>query len=441
MRSTSFAQRLAVSGSLPRLGAQNRSPLRIGFLTPLSGDQEYWGRPGLDGCRIWADWLNRRGGLMLSGKRHRVEIVAEDSATGPDEVLAAAQDMVERQRVRLILTLGGDSFAPALPWLMERRVLVATLLPSDLSPDTPCMIAPAEVHPLFNVTGVDWLARSRPQARRVALCSQTDSLGLPSLAVYRAAFQAAGRDVVHEIRYAPDRTDAAAMVAAMLAQNPDILCWCSSAPPMVQALTEAAFQQGFRGQILSCTADDYPRMIARTSPAFMEGYTFQFPDFDDPELADTAFFFNRPKAFFDSYNERFPGGWSAVSWEYPSILDLWHNAVERADTTDPVTVLAAMKRGQQMEHAFGPAHWWGTELFGIDNALVGDWPVVTIRDGKARIVAFGSVPDWLARHGSLLVDHMTGLGQMWHQRLAARQGRGAIPPASAASGPRSAPAS
>ncbi|MCE5975007.1 ABC transporter substrate-binding protein [Sinirhodobacter sp. WL0062] len=420
MSSSSFAQRLAVTGSLPRLGGRTRAPVRIGFLTPLSGPEEYWGRPGLEGCQIWVDWINESGGLMVAGKRHLVEIVAHDSALSSKATLEAAQDMVERQRVRLILTLGGDSFAPALPYLMGRRALVATLLPSDLSPDTPYLIAPAEVHPLFNVTGVDWLARTQPAARRVALCSQTDSLGLPSLAVYRAAFEAAGRDRVKEVRYAPDHADAGQIVAAMLAEQPDILCWCSSAPPMMQALTEAAHAQGFTGQILACTADDYPRLIARTSPEFMERYTFQFPDFDDPALADTAFFFRQPQAFFEAYNARFPGEWSAVSWEYASILDLWHNAVELADTTEPVSVLAAMKRGQQMPHAFGPARWWGEEIFGIDNALVGDWPVVAIHDGRARIQEFGSVLNWLGQNGKLLARHLGELEQLWDQRLLRR---------------------
>lgn len=366
---------------------------------------------------------------MVAGKRHRVEIIAHDTAPDPVATLEAAREMVERQRVRLILTLGGDSFAPVLHYLMERRVLVATLLPSDLSPDTPYLIAPAEVHPLFNVTGVNWLARTQPQARRVSVCSQTDSLGLPSLAVYRAAFETTGHQVVKEIRYAPDTTEAEAIVAAMLAERPDVLCWCSSAPPMTHALTEAAYAQGFSGQILACTADNYPRMIARTSPDFMERYTFQFPDFDDPKLADMAFFFRRPNAFFDAYNARFPGEWSAVSWEYASVLDLWHNAVQIADTTEPVSVLAAMKRGRQMTHAFGPARWWGEEIFGIDNALVGDWPVVAIRQGRARIMEFGSVLDWLERNGQLLQRHLEELGQMWHQRLASRSGGRVSPPA------------
>lgn len=432
MITSSFAQKLAVGGSLPRFRVQDRAPIRIGFLTPLSGSEEHWGVPGLDGCRIWVDWINERGGLLVAGKRHRVEIVAHDSAETPERTLQAARDMVERLHVRLILTLGGDSFAPALSYLMRRRILVGTLLPSDLSPDTPFLVAPVEVQPLFNATGVEWLARQLPPARRVALCTQSDSLGLPSLAVYRTAFDAVGWSRVKELRYRPDDTDADAIVGAMMAENPDVLCWCTSTPPMVHGLTEAAYRRGFKGRILSSAADGYPLLIERTSPDFMEGYTFQFPDFDDPKLADAPFFFRQPHSFFETYNERFPGKWSAVSWEYVAILDLWHGAVELADTTAPVSVLAAMKRAQQVPHTFGTARWAGQDLFGIDNVLIGDWPVVVIQNGCARIAEFGSVLGWLDRHGEALRRHLDDLGQSWHQRL----GRSVSPPAAAASDPR-----
>ena len=56
-------------------------------------------------------------------------------------------------------------------------------------------------------------------------------------------------------------------------------------------------------------------------------------------------------------------------------------------------------------------------MFGIDNALVGDWPVVTVQNGKARIVEFGSVPAWLHQHSDMLKSEMRDLGQMWQQRL------------------------
>ena len=137
---------------------------------------------------------------------------------------------------------------------------------------------------------------------------------------------------------------------------------------------------------------------------------------DDPALADQAFFFHNPRQFYLEYNKRFPGTWSAVSWEYVAILEIWKAAVESALTANSISVLAAMKQTGHVTHAFGPANWWGRELFGVDNALVGDWPVVQILDGKARIVEFGSVTDWLSEHGDVLKAEMERLGQMWFQR-------------------------
>jgi branched-chain amino acid transport system substrate-binding protein len=149
----------------------------------------------------------------------------------------------------------------------------------------------------------------------------------------------------------------------------------------------------------------------------MEGFVFQFPDFDDPALAARAINFPRPRQFYEAYTARYPGTWTAVSWEYASVLDLWRAAVESAQTFDTGAVLAAMKSGGKGRHAFGDAQWWGAELFGIDNALVGDWPVVVIRDGIARIAEFRSIPDWWRRHGGLLQRQMRALGQLWDQRV------------------------
>lgn len=426
--SISLAQRIAVGGALPR--KLRGGAVRIGFLAPLTGPSAPWGKPGLDGCQIWADWVNELGGLIVAGRRHKVEISARDAALSPQETLAGARDLVDRAGARIVLALGGDSLAPALPWLMGRRALVSTLLPFDLSPQTPSLIAPSEVHPVFVVTAVEWLARQRPEVRRVALCSQEDMMGRPSLATYRAAFAAEGIQIVRELRYPPAARNADAMVAAMLETQPQALCWCSSEPHMVHALTEAAWRAGFQGPVLSATCDNYHRLVARTSAEFMQNFIFNFPDFDDPALAGTAFFFRQPAGFYASYQDRFPGHWSAVSWEYAAVLDLWQAAVEIAGTIDPLTVLDGMKRGGQMMQVFGPARWHGEALFGIDNALIGSWPVVRVEGGRARIQSFGSVLGWLDRHEAELIAQMRMLGLLWQQR-----GRPAPPDAGSAISP------
>ena len=162
MESSSFAQRLAISGAMPKLSVGMTKKIDIGFLAPLSGQVETWGLPGLHGCRIWENWLNSAGGLLIGGRRYPIRIHAFDCATDPDQARIGAKELVHDHDVKLLMMLGGDSFAAVADFLAERRVLTSTLLPSDLSPDTPYLIAPSEVHPVYVVTGVEWLARTQP---------------------------------------------------------------------------------------------------------------------------------------------------------------------------------------------------------------------------------------------------------------------------------------
>ena len=402
---------------MPRLSVGMASTVDIGFLAPLSGQAESWGLPGLQGCRIWENWLNRAGGLLIGGRRYPIAIHAQDCGETQQRARIGANRLLQDHDIKLMMMLGGDAYRAVADDLHTRRILTSTLLPSDLSPDSPYLIAPSEVHPVYVVTGVDWLARTRADLKTVALCAQTDGMGLPSLATYRAAFKAAGIEIVKEVQYPAEGAPAEEVAGPMLAAKPDILCWCTSYTPMVHALTEYAAEQGFKGQILSCTLDHYQKLVARLGSDFMEGVTFQFPDFDDPALSEKAFFFNQPNVFFEEYNALYPNSWTAVSWEYAAILDIWHAAVEKADSVTPASVLAAMKQLGHVTHAFGSAEWWGTDVFGIDNALVGDWPVVRIEKGRARVVEFGSVPRWLRQNEARLRAEMQALGQMWDQRL------------------------
>ncbi len=407
---------MAASGLATRVLAQEKV-IRIGFLAPLTGAVAAWGKPGLDGCRIWAERVNAAGGVKLSDGAFRIEFVAYDNEYDPAKARTGATKLVREDEVAFVMMLGGDTWPGAQPVADRTGMLFSTLLPSDLGPDTETLVAPAEVHPIYNVTGVEWLAETRPELKTAVMCAQDDALGLPSVATYLAAFEAAGIEMQSEpLLFDPATTDFAPVVTRMLSGNPDIVCLDTCYSDYVHPICEQLFQQGYDGQIISCTADFYEQIIEKTSQEFMEGFVFQFPDFDDPALNSDQVNFHDPNGFYAEYNKRHPGEWGAVSWEYASIMDLWVAAAEKAGSADPQAVLAAMKEGGTGKHCFGEATWWGEDLFGIDNALVGDWPVVAIEGGKARIKAFKSIPDWYDRHGELLKKHMTAYGQMWNQR-------------------------
>lgn len=407
---------LLSSGLFPRL-ARSGEPIKIGFLAPLTGEVAAWGKPGLDGCLIWAEWVNALGGVKLGDERHNIEFVAYDNEYDPGKARTGAAKLIREDGVQFIMMLGGDTWPGVQPVAERAGMLVSTLLPSDLTPDTNMLIAPAEVHPIYNVTGVEWMAETFPDLKNAVICAQDDALGLPSLATYLAAFEAEGIELQQEpLLFDPATTDFAPIVTRLISSNPDIVSLDTCYSDYVHPICEQLFQQGYDGKVISCTADFYDQIIAKTSKEFMEGFIFQFPDFDDPALNDPNVNFKDPNDFFREYNRRYPGEWGAVSWEYASIMDLWKDAAEKAGSAEPEAVLAAMKSGGKGAHAFGEADWWGEELFGIDNALVGNWPVVVIEDGKARVKAYKSIPDWYGRHGDLLIKHMEDLGQMYYQR-------------------------
>lgn len=410
---------VALAGtSLPRASFGAEKTLKIGFLAPLTGEVAGWGLPGLNGLEIWADEINAGGGIQAGGDTYMVELVPYDDEYLADKALRGAKKLVLEDNVGLIMMLGGSDAPAAVDFFTKNKVVSSTLLPSDLTDETLYHMAPCEVHPIYNVTGVEWLAENRPELKTAAICAQNDELGRPSVATYLAAFEAAGIEVVYQEFFAIDTVDFAPVITSMLATKPDILCLDTAYPDFVNFLTEQAFLQGFEGQIISCTFDFYPAVIEKVGTEFVEGFIFQFPDFDDPALNEPHINFPNPNGFFATYEERYPGTWGAVSWEYAAIAVQWKAAVEKAGSIDPMAVFEAMKAGGRAPHVFGDANWWGTELFGIDNALVGDWPVVEIQNGKAVIVEYKSIIDWWAKHKDLMIKHFEALGEMWYQRKA-----------------------
>jgi branched-chain amino acid transport system substrate-binding protein len=57
------------------------------------------------------------------------------------------------------------------------------------------------------------------------MCAQDDALGLPSVATYLAAFEAAGIEMLDEpLLFDPATTDFAPVVTKLLAKDPHIVC-------------------------------------------------------------------------------------------------------------------------------------------------------------------------------------------------------------------------
>lgn len=407
LRGTAAGLAVAGTGFSTQLLAGQKT-IKIGLNIPMTGDYAPWGLPGLYGCNIVANNINASGGVEIGGDTYMIEPVGYDHGYDTEKAIVG-YNTLRHDDCAMIMMLGGSTVGSIIGRAQRNKMLVSTLLPSDITPDTTNLVAPSESHPLYNATGVDWLADNFPDAKSAVIVTTNDiEYGQQSAAVYQAAFEARGIEVLDTNFHGFDVTDFAPIVQGLLASKPDIFCMATDV--YTTPLIEALYNQGFEGKIISCTLDLYDEVIAKTSKEFVEGIIFQFPDFDDPALQSDDILFPDPNGFWDTFQKDYPGQWSAVAWEYPANLVTWVSAAQAAGSTDPMDVLAAMKSNPNPPHVFGTGKWWGKDLYGLDNCVVGKWPVVTMQNGRARIVEFRDVGAWLDQNLDILKRKMQDLG-------------------------------
>ncbi len=394
------------AGIIPSRAFSANKELTVGMNIPMTGDLAPWGLPGYYGCEIIANNINAAGGVTIGGETYDIKIATYDHAYETDKAVQGMKKLVLEDDAKMVMMLGGATVAAVLPWATRKKVLTTTLLPSDITPDSNYLVATCESHPLYNVTGVEWLARNHPDAKTAVIVTNNDvEYGLQSTATYQAAFEVAGIEVVDTNLHGFDVTDFAPIVSSVLAKDPDIFCMATSF--YVTPIMEQLYHQGFDGKVISCTLDFYHEIIAKTSVDFVNGTIFQFPDFDDPALADVNF--PDPGGFDAAFRADHPNDWSAVAWEYPVILLNWLENAQAAGSVESEEVTEHMT-GTEQNFVFGGGSWWGSQLWGLDNVLVGRWPVVTIDDGKARIQEYGDLSAWLDANNDVLIKHMKDMG-------------------------------
>src|SRR2546422_9169929 len=99
--------------------ARAQAPVRIGVIEPLSGPVAASGNYIRMGAEIARDWINAKGGV---GGR-KLELLIEDNKSDPKEAASAAEKLIVRDKVPVIMGAWGSSMTlAAMPKLEEDGV-------------------------------------------------------------------------------------------------------------------------------------------------------------------------------------------------------------------------------------------------------------------------------------------------------------------------------
>ncbi|MGH6625846.1 MAG: ABC transporter substrate-binding protein [Burkholderiaceae bacterium] len=110
-RSTLKLAVAAAAGSLPLFSIAQSRPIKIGYITALSGVRAAFGEA--DQWQLEKIRQIAKAGIEVAGKRHAVEIVLKDNQSDPNRSGQVANDLVLRDKVDLVIVQDGDAAGPA----------------------------------------------------------------------------------------------------------------------------------------------------------------------------------------------------------------------------------------------------------------------------------------------------------------------------------------
>ncbi len=99
--------------------AQQAEPIKIGVIQPLSGPVAASGNYVRMGAEIVRDWINAQGGIL----GRPIQLLIEDNKSDPKEAATAAEKLIVRDKVPVIMGAWGSSMTlAAMPKLEEYGV-------------------------------------------------------------------------------------------------------------------------------------------------------------------------------------------------------------------------------------------------------------------------------------------------------------------------------
>lgn len=409
--------------------------INVGFLAALSGPDAGWGLPGVTGNSIWIDAVNKTGGLLVGGKRYPLKMHQFDDEANAAKALQGARQLVLQHDVKFISAIGGDPANSTAPFLTKNKVIYASLVPTDMMPSRPYVVAGGDVTPqcnMFNPLIAKMVTPSEKELGRplrYALTTQDDIMSRQVGAWEIGAAISQGFEVVYEKFFSVDTTDFAPIATALMASNPDVISLCEAWPEYQTMLWEQLYLQGFEGVVVQNYADWETNLtkIPPEFPAARAGID-SFPLMDDPWWGEDSW----QASFTRIWNKRYGKGapedvhrkMTGIDWDHMVWLIPWCIGAQIAGEDTPGqwpsndAILAALREQPSFPTILGPGHMSGKEMFGIQNMIEQPVPMnmFNLKAKDKRIIAHINFEPWFEAIKPVVIKAVKERGQHWTQR-------------------------
>ncbi|HYM72138.1 MAG TPA: amino acid ABC transporter substrate-binding protein [Stellaceae bacterium] len=240
-------------------GAEEK-PITIGLSMALTGGLAAVGKTGLLAFQIWAEDVNKKGGLL----GRPVKLIYYDDQSNPATVPGIYTKLIDIDKVDLLVSgYATNMVAPAMPIVMQKNRLFFGLFALAINvefhyPKYFSMLTfGPDPKPTFSKGWFELAMAQNPKPKTVALVTADAEFGRNALDGARQNAKEAGLKIVYDRAYPPTTVDYAPIVRAVQAANPDIV-FVASYPPdtvgILRAVKELNYKPNFFGGVLVGTA-------------------------------------------------------------------------------------------------------------------------------------------------------------------------------------------
>jgi branched-chain amino acid transport system substrate-binding protein len=355
----------------------SNEPITIGISLPLTGEFSQPGTAAKQGYQVWAETVNKQGGLL--GRQVKLDI--KDDASDQNTVVADYNALISRDQVDLLMgTFSSLLNLPASAVAERNKMLYVE--PAGGAPE---MFTRGFQYLFFAQQAtadhqgdlfVDYILGlpEKDQPKTAAYPSIDDPFAIPVIDSIRAKFEDAGIKTVYNDIYPPSTSNFDSIASAVKSADPDLIAHGAvfdDGIGFIRALDKVGFQ---------------PRYFFETSaPSGAE----QFSNGVGIENTEAIFYAvsHTPEAktpgnedFVAAYRDKYGGLPAEDAADAFAVGQVVQKAVEEVGSIDDQAALADYLRNNQVETILGPLSWDDTGA-PEGQFLIGQW-----QNGKAEVI-------------------------------------------------------
>ena len=360
------------------LAAHAQETLKIGGMGPLSGGGTAWGLAAQRGLEIGIADLNAAGGIKAGGKTYKAELIFYDDLYSAQGGKAAAERLVNQDKVKFIV--GPVGSPPALATISvtnPAKVLALTngyapgVLKNDF-PD-PYNFRLYNTNLEFGPPIIKWIRANLADVKKIALLAPNDAVGQAVAKPLAEDYRKEGFEVDLDF-FERGTKEFTPLILRMLAKKVDAFEFDGNSPGDAGLMLKQIRQAGFKGKVFQVGGPSMDEIV-EIAGAAAEGFmSYDFFDWD------TA----KGKELRAAYEAKYGKG--IISPFMPAFYHavfLLAESIKRADSIETDKVRTAMETTSGFDIGlYGPVKWVGKETYGVNRQLMMPYFFSEVKGGK-----------------------------------------------------------